>query len=83
MPDPAIDAYNAGMAYTEPITTSFWGRKETPKGKVTLVPDPLDPSAPPRRVIDIDGSKGSWWGRKVGGKGVVQNEIVGEKEGEI
>lgn len=50
MPDPAIDAYKAGMDYTEPTG------KGIRKAKVSYewVKDPNDPSAPPRqrRIIE-------------------------------
>jgi len=75
MPDPAIAAFNAGMPYTEPTSHGLFGRKQ-PKAKVTFVTNPNDPTQAPRRVISVDGSGGGWWGRKWGGRGVVQDEKV-------
>jgi len=61
MPDTAIEAHKAGLAYTEPTG------KSTRKAKVTYeyVIDPNNPHAPPRqrRVIETgdSGAKLSKW----------------------
>lgn len=59
MPDPAIDAYNAGLRYTEPKGPGVLGKK----GKVKFEANPHDPSPPPRRVIDLtQGDQGGIFG---------------------
>lgn len=78
MPDPAIDAIRAGLLYTEPpAPTSLFGKKK-PTARVTFQTNPNDPAQPPRRVIDVGNGKGGggWWGRKIGGRGVVWDEKV-------
>lgn len=74
MPDPAIEAYKAGIPYTEPTG------KGIKKARVSYeyVVDPNNPSAPPRprRVIEAgggggggSGGLGKWWKGGNGGGG--------------
>ena len=76
MPDPAIDAYNLGIPYTEPTASSFFGKNKGKSPNVTLMSNPLDPSLPPKRLIEVDGKKGSWWNRTFGCKVAVWDEKV-------
>lgn len=68
MPDPAIEAINAGLPYTEPTPGGLFGRKGS-KAKVSFVANPNDPTAPPRRIVDVDGggSGSGLFKRKWGG----------------
>ena len=77
MPDPAIDAISQGLPYTEPtFNKSFFGRRK-PTARFVYIPNPSDPSAPPRRVINVDGGKGGGWvHRMMGGKDIVTDEKV-------
>jgi hypothetical protein len=64
MPDPAMDAYKAGLDYTEPT------EKGVRKAKVSYewVKDPYNPNAPPRqrRIIE-PAPKQSMLGKLFGG----------------
>lgn len=68
MPDPAIEAYKAGIPYTEPTG------KGVPKARISYewVLDPNDPTAQPRqrRVIEPaakSGGLGKWFKGSGGG----------------
>ena len=73
MPDPAIEAYKAGLPYTEPTG------KGTRKARISYewVVDPNDPTAQPRqrRVIEpaSGGGLSKWF--KGGDKGYQQSPV--------
>lgn len=90
MPDPAIDAINAGLPYTEPTDGMYGGGRVKRVKSVTFVANPNDPNAPPRRVIDVDdgfsggsgvgGGGGGWFGGKKWGKDKVAWDQVSPRQ---
>lgn len=76
MPDPAIEAYKAGLPYTEPIG------KGTRKARISYewVVDPNDPTAQPRqrRVIEPASGGGGFskWFKGSGDKNAYQQVPV-------
>jgi hypothetical protein len=74
MPDPAIEAFKAGMDYTEPTG------KGVKKAKVSyeFVVDPNNPHAPPRqrRVIETADSGGGIFGKLFKGEKTITSVPV-------
>ena len=53
MPDPAIEATRLGLPYTEPTSKSMFSRRR-PTAQVKWETNPNDPTAPPRKVIEVN-----------------------------